>query len=47
MIRRMLAARRERLRHDPQAYGCIYWTGDRRGVDLKAVCPVCGHEELA
>lgn len=33
--------------HDPSAYGCRYWTGDRAGVELRAVCKICGPGETS
>lgn len=42
MIGRWLARRAERRLHDDTAYGCRYWWGDRAGVNLRAVCPICG-----
>lgn len=40
-IDRWLDRRAERAAHDDTAYGCRYWWGDRAGVNLRAVCPVC------
>lgn len=45
MIRRWLAARRERKLHRRTAFNCRYWTGDavdvsRPGVDW-GTCPRC------
>lgn len=33
-------------KHDKTAVNCVRWTGDRAGVDLRAVCPVCRLLEL-
>lgn len=31
--------------HNATAYNCRYWTGDRAGYDLRAVCPACPTEK--
>jgi hypothetical protein len=42
VIRRWLAARRERATHNDRDYECRYWWGDRGGYDLhREVCTVC------
>lgn len=35
-----------RASHDITAYNCIYWTGDRAGAKLTAVCGVCAKEQF-
>lgn len=41
-VERWLDSFLERGQHDDTAYGCIYWRGDRAGVDLNALCGICG-----
>ena len=44
ILKAWLKNRRESKSHDATAFGCRYWSGDRAGVNLKAVCQVCRDE---
>lgn len=41
MFKKFRARRAERRLHNDESYDCIYWWGDRAGINLRATCQVC------